>query len=325
MQITAPLPEFLLMDRLRAILDRHWPVPADETQIEPAPAGRHNTSLFLTHPTRHGVLRIAPPDDAGFLFYEVRMMAQEPHIHQRVAEETAIPVPAVWTHDDTRAIVPRDFLILERLPGTPLTPPEAGNPGAFDDVLRQLGKHIRELHAITGPLFGYLGAHAPMDPQRHWFPAFETMWGHLLFDIESCGGYSAEEAERVRDLLYRMRGFFPPLRCARLCHMDLGWGNVLVEGGRITGILDWDRALWGDPEIEYAVLDYSGMARPAFWEGYGAPRPNDGPARIRRNFYVLYELQKYMVIERRRRKDPAKADLVKRAALQLVSGLEKEM
>ncbi len=117
MKIETALPDFLSPDRLRALLERHWPVPADETRIEPVPAGRHNASLFLTHPDRRGVLRIAPPDDAGFLFYEVRMMAQEPQLHQLIAEETSIPVPAVLTHDDTRETLPRDFLTLGRLPG----------------------------------------------------------------------------------------------------------------------------------------------------------------------------------------------------------------
>ncbi len=163
-----------------------------------------------------------------------------------------------------------------------------------------------------------------MEPERHWFAAFETMWGNLLADIESCGGYTTEETARLRNLLYSRRDAFPPLRRASLCHMDLWWENILVEGGRITGVLDWDRALWGDPEIEFAVLDYCGMSRPSFWEGYGADRPKDAAAEVRRKFYVLYELQKYIVIERRRRDNPARADLYKRAALKLAAELQEE-
>jgi aminoglycoside phosphotransferase (APT) family kinase protein len=325
MRIASPLPEFLSPERLRAVLKRHWPAPADETQVEAAPGGNFNVSFFLTHPERSGVLRIAPPDDAGFLFYETRMMAQEPSIHQIVSEETSIPVPAVWAHDDTREILPRDFLVLERLPGTPLSPPAADGAGAQDELLRALGRLIRELHGISGPQFGYLGAHHPMEPERHWSSAFETMWGHLLWDIESCGGYTLEEAARLRDLPYRLRGAFPDLRRASLCHMDLGWENLLVWDGRISGLLDWGRALWGDPEIEFAVLDYTGMSRPAFWEGYGTPRPNDSPARIRRKFYILYELQTYLFIALRRRVDPGRAETIRRAALRLARELESEL
>ncbi len=325
MKIETALPDFLDPGRLHAILERHWPLPANETAIERVPTGRHNTSLFLTHPERRGVLRIAPPDDAGFLFYEIRMIAQEPRVHQIASEETSIPVPAVWTFDDTREIIPRDFLIMERLPGDPLPPPAEDDAGAFAEILRRLGRMVRELHDITGPQFGYLGEHRPMEPERHWFAAFETMWGNLLCDIESCGGYSPEEASRLRKLLYSLRGAFHSLDRARLCHMDLWWENILVQDGRITGMLDWDRALWGDPEIEFAVLDYCGMSQPPFWEGYGSARPSGGAAEIRRKFYVLYELQKYIFIERRRRNNAVKADMYRRASLRLAEELQREL
>ena len=324
MQIDGPLPEFLTPDRLRAILERHWPLPADRTRVEPAPAARRHTVLFLTHPDRRGVLRIAPPDDAGLLFHELRSMAREPQILQLVAEETAIPVPAVWTHDDTRELLPRELLILERLPGATPDPPDTASPGAHDDILRQLGRLVRELHAVTGPQFGLLGPQSPMEPERHWFPAFETMEGHLLDDAASCGALAPDDASRLRGLIYRLRSVFPSLHRASLCHRGLAWERLLVEGGRITGVLGWGRALWGDPEIEFAALDGTGMARPAFWEGYGAPRPSDSPAKIRRKLYILFELLARVVVTRRRGQDPAAEETARRAAFQLVAELEKE-
>ena len=72
------------------------------------------------------------------------------------------------------------------------------------------------------------------------------------------------------------------------------------------------------------MLDYCGMSLPPFWEGYGAARPRDGPAEIRRKFYVLYELQKYIVIERRRRDNTAKGEMYRRASLRLAAELQRE-
>lgn len=41
--------------------------------------------------------------------------------------------------------------------------------------------------------------------------------------------------------------------------------NILIDNqGSVTGIVDFDRALWGDVEIEFAVLDYCGISEPAF-------------------------------------------------------------
>ena len=40
----------------------------------------------------------------------------------------------------------------------------------------------------------------------------------------------------------------------------------------------------GDPEVEFAVLDYCGISKPAFWEGYGKVRAESLSARVRQLF-----------------------------------------
>ena len=80
----------------------------------------------------------------------------------------------------------------------------------------------------------------------------------------------------------------------------------------------------GDPEVEFAVLDYCGISTPAFWEGYGSQRDASPEARIRNFFYLLYELQKYIVIRSGRNKDPAAAQAYKRQVMDFIarSGLQ---
>jgi fructosamine-3-kinase len=78
----------------------------------------------------------------------------------------------------------------------------------------------------------------------------------------------------------------------------------------VTAILDWDRALWGDPGIEFAVLAYCGFDTRAFWKGYGEVPAADPGTRTRQAFYHLYEVQKYLVIWSLRRK--GRADDIRR-------------
>ena len=107
-----------------------------------------------------------------------------------------------------------------------------------------------------------------------------------------------------------------------LLHMDIWRQNILIdEAGNVTGLVDFDRALWGDVEIEFAVLDYCGISEPAFWEGYGTPHDESLPAQIRRQFYLLYELQKYMPIEVWRRNDPTTALRYKQQSFNLAAQL----
>ena len=102
--------------------------------------------------------------------------------------------------------------------------------------------------------------------------------------------------------------------------MDVWAENILVdENNFVTGLIDWDRALWGDPEIEYAVLDYCGISEPAFWEGYGITRDLSLEARIRQVFYLLYELQKYIIIRQGRGNDSARASQYKRQVFDILA------
>ncbi|MBD3308020.1 phosphotransferase [candidate division KSB3 bacterium] len=110
-------------------------------------------------------------------------------------------------------------------------------------------------------------------------------------------------------------GTCPPVCCI----WDVWSQNILIdEAGNLTGLVDWDRAVWGDPEIEFAVLDYCGISRPAFWEGYGQNRDQSAAARVRNAFYLLYELQKYIVIRQGRHHDPASARRYKEQVVQMV-------
>ena len=68
-----------------------------------------------------------------------------------------------------------------------------------------------------------------------------------------------------------------------LCHHDFRTGNYLLDGAKLTGILDWEFAGWGDPDEDiawfcsmgwrFARLDREagGIAdRAPFYSGYGS-------------------------------------------------------
>lgn len=108
--------------------------------------------------------------------------------------------------------------------------------------------------------------------------------------------------------------------------MDVWAENILTDSkGQLIGLVDWDRACWGDPEIEYAVLDYCGISTPGFWQGYSPtgqdPRANDPDAAFRRIFYLLYEVQKYIVIRIARNQDPPGAERYRQMARELAAQL----
>jgi aminoglycoside phosphotransferase (APT) family kinase protein len=287
-----------------------------------APTGKFNETFFvegggLDAPV---VVRVAPPDGrAAMIFYEHRMMRQEPGIHAVLREKTAMPVPEVLHFAEMHEAVGRDVIVMERLRGDPVM-------GGTDAVFRELGARLREVHdevrAEPGR-YGYLGEHEPMEAQASWGEAFAVMWEALLGDIERCGGASGEELASWRGLLGEHRGCFDHYtEPASLLHMDVWAENILVdEAGCLSGLIDWDRALWGDPEIEFAVLDYCGISTGAFWEGYGLERAADREAQVRRVFYLLYEVLKYIVIRIARQGNRAGAERYRSMAGELIGSL----
>jgi len=316
------------IDTLTALVLAHIETDPASVRLTPITTGKHNRSYWVACDAGRFVLRIAPPDDAGFLFYERLMMRQEPALHALIRAETAIPVADVVAHDFSRARIDCDYLLMTALPGTPLSDAYMLGRAQRQRALRQVGTHLRALHTLTTGahlgqrLYGYLGAHRPMPPQPTWAEAFHVMWNMLLDDVVACGMYPEAEAQVFRDLLDAYREVFAREVASRLLHMDVWEQNILVDAeGNVTGLVDFDRALWGDVEIEFAVLDYCGISEPAFWEGYGLPRDTSPAAQIRRQFYLLYEVQKYMPIRVWRRNNPADALRYKAYSFSLADAL----
>jgi len=245
-------------------------------------AGHYNDSYYLEDDNGKFVLRIAPPDKVPKLFYETDMMKSEVGIHSLIREQTNIPAPEIVYHDFSRNTVDRDYLIMEYL---------QGNSCPFDE--RELGGYVRQIHAIESDKFGYPERAAPTG--KSWPDLFHTYVKLILRDCLSCGVINKSEHEYFLSVYDKQGSVIGDVKPS-LLHLDLWSQNILTVNGKITAILDFDRGLYGDTELEFAVLDTYGYSTPEFFEGYGKPRPADSQAQIRRKLYIVYELIKYAFI-----------------------------
>jgi fructosamine-3-kinase len=75
----------------------------------------------------------------------------------------------------------------------------------------------------------------------------------------------------IRGLMTANETLLDAVKTPVLVHFDLWDGNILVHDGRITGLVDGERAFWGDPVAEFVSLALFGdiSADQAFFEGYG--------------------------------------------------------
>jgi len=288
-------------------------------KISPITTGKFNSSYIVAADGREYVIRIAPDPEAVFIFYERNMMAQEPGIHKLLREKTDAPVAEIFVYDDSRSLVPTDYLIMERLPGRALSDVRVSSSD-YGKVLTQMGRYLAQVHSLTAEKYGYLGEHNCMQPQDDWAAAFKIMWNKMVDDICRVDFYNDDEAELVRELVNRYYKIFDRPVDSSLLHMDIWAQNILVDQDmNVSGIVDWDRALWGDVEIEFAVLDYCGISEPSFWAGYGKERPRTPESELRNIFYLLYEIQKYIVIRAGRQHNRPLAQSYKDQSLSIIN------
>jgi aminoglycoside phosphotransferase (APT) family kinase protein len=68
-------------------------------------------------------------------------------------------------------------------------------------------------------------------------------WGHWWVKAASAGSAAESFVERLSSLVRPLAGL--RLRRGDFTHNDLNLSNILADGGRVTGVVDWDEAGFG--------------------------------------------------------------------------------
>jgi hypothetical protein len=128
-------------------------------------------------------------------------------------------------------------IVQERLPGTP--------PDTIDAAL------VTQMIAMTDRLAGLL-AETP-DPK----PAdlYLTGDGPGFCLHEPLATYS-ERSVRLLDWIHQVGATGSAMVGDDLVHLDFHPGNVLVDSGRVTGVIDWDGATRGDRHFDLVTLRF---------------------------------------------------------------------
>ncbi|PRY36678.1 phosphotransferase family protein [Umezawaea tangerina] len=266
--------------------------PGTVTSWAELPEGTFN-SVYRVRTTGGGlVLKVAPGPDAPVLGYERGLMRTEAEFY-RAAKECA-PVPEVVHADFTRTTVPADFLVMTERPGDNWQSRRRSIAGAVRSGLRtELGGIVRRTHEVTGTGFGY----PQLGLVGTWRAAFLAMVDSLLADADRFAVALPVPPALVAATMRRNADLLDDVDRPALVHFDLWDGNILVDGSRITGLVDGERAFWGDPIAEFVSVALFGDVEqdPDFIAGYamGSFTPS---MRSRLSMYRVY-LYLIMLIE----------------------------
>lgn len=241
------------------------------------------------------VLKAAPLENVKGLRYEKEIMRAEVESMRLVAERTSVPVPEIFVYDTTRGLLPSDFFIMKLLPGSPLHKIRQQIPAEQQvEIERSLGRMAREMSQITNHAFGYWAQ--PQQPGTSWRATFLEMIDWVMADGKAMDVKLPLPYEDLYGLMERHFDALDEVTTPRFVHWDIWDGNVFVDPqtGQITGLIDFERVMWGDPLLE----SFFGSRDPKshYAEGFGQGVLSTRKQVQRRMLYNTY-LWMIMIIE----------------------------
>jgi hygromycin-B 4-O-kinase len=233
-------------ERVRAVLAERF--GAGVGALEPLAGGEFSRAFAFATGGRAYVVRFSAYPHA------VEAYAKDAYAWRHFASP-ALPIPRIVAMGRAGGGA---YAIAERVAGRrveELTP---------DERVALLPSLLRTLEAIAGTDLGASRGYGQWDGAGNGAAA--TWRGHLaaVMDNQDEGYYRDWHAlfrdsflERaVYEAVYR-RMLHLAARCPEeraLIHSDLHFDNILAEGGRVTGVIDWGNAAYGDPLYDVAWL-----------------------------------------------------------------------
>ncbi|MFI6416281.1 phosphotransferase [Streptomyces sp. NPDC050842] len=283
----------LASERLRRALG-----PATVVRSTALSGGLYNAARLLELADgRRLVLKTAPRACTPALTHEQGLLGTEALFH-RLAARAGAPVSTVLHHEPVGPDTPAEWLLLTHVEGTTWDAARDRIAPADRAALRhRLGECLARIATVTGAAYGYprpsVGLSGP-----DWPSAFTAMLHAVLADAIRFEVALPAPPGLLADLPARFGHRLAEVRRPALVHFDAWEGNVvLARTGtgpwRLSGLIDGERAFFGDPLADLVGLDPLGSAEddPDLMAGYHSVAPDrtiDTGARVRLALYRVY-------------------------------------
>jgi hygromycin-B 4-O-kinase len=221
---------------IQGMLQERWGPIADFTHLT---EGLGSQAFCFRHSQADYVVRINRSID-GF--------AKDRFVYERFSSKD-LPVPQVLEVgrlDDTHA-----FCISRRMPGVRFQDMDDAHLAHLVRPSLQLLERIAAANIGRTRGFGCFDA-SGVGPHAHWHDFLTSITDRRRYDWDQFDPTIGPTVRTMCRLVTQLA-----LRCPeerRLVHGDFGSCNVLTDGHRITAVIDWDRALFGDPLYDIANL-----------------------------------------------------------------------
>ena len=231
------------------------------------------------------ILKIASKDRKGNTSNEINLMQAEINAITLVKEHCSFKVPDILYYDTSKTICDGNYFFMEKMKGENFYSVRNDMPeNIIATIDKEIGKISCELTKVQNNEFGFLG-----DDKRYesLFAFVKQMLKNLISDAKKRDIDILYDEQTLMTQLENDKPVFESIKNASLVHWDMWEGNVFIKDGHVSGIIDWERALWGEPFMDDRFRMHN--RREHFLEGFGQTSfSEDELKRLRWYDIILY-------------------------------------
>jgi len=278
---------------IKKIYEAFFQGNVDNLTISVLSGGLKNAVYLLDDGKEKVVLKIAPKDetkmisaDRNILWWEARML--------KLMNEYDIPIPKFIAYDDSGNICQSPYILMSYIEGKNyLEIKESLSSEEIANIEYQLGVISKKICSIKGNEF-----FLPSQPNKKFNNNFEfvlNLFELLLNDAKSKNMDLGEDSYNIiRNIIYSKKDSLNNISNLCLNHTDIWDGNVIVNEGRVEGIVDFTDLYVCDELMTFYFHTIDGITSENFLRGFDNKVLNTDE-KIRIEIYRMYIILKMIV------------------------------
>lgn len=229
---------------------------SDETRIVRIESiisfGSVNTVVpIILKSKREIVIRIHPPEVKNGYFWVESVVT-------KLVKSAGVPTYTCLVVDDTHEVVPFDYMIMTREPGKPMQDYLPLLQVLEERLVCETGRYAALIHTITPQGFGFFRNDIAkqegrlVGQYRNLRNHMEAGFGEDLGFLQDSQTITKKQRKTIEGLFTKKTDLLSFGKSV-LIHNDIADWNQLTDGHHITGMMDWDECVGGDPIMELAA------------------------------------------------------------------------
>ena len=278
---------------IKKIYETYFQKNADNLNISILSGGLKTAVYLIDDGIEKVVLKIAPKDetkmisaDRNILWWEAKML--------KLMNEYDIPTPKFIAYDDSGNICQSPYILMSYIEGKNyLEIKETLSDEEIANIEYQLGAISKKICSIKGNDF-----FLPSQPNKKFNNNFEfvlNLFDLLLNDAKTKNIDLGDNTYNIiRNIIYSKKDSLNNITNLCLNHTDIWDGNVIVNNGKVVGIVDFTDLYVCDELMTFYFHTIDGITSENFLRGFDNKVLNTDE-KIRIEIYRMYVILKMIV------------------------------